>query len=267
MSDRDGTLHLYVMNGDGSGQVRLTKNPGLERSPSWSNDGKKLVFSYSADKKVPSSEIYSINSDGNGLTRLTNNNVEDNAPALSPDGQLLTWSQIGTGGIGAVWVAKSDGSGAHQLSLPREFARTPSFDPQGRVVFVAKVAGNPGAPARYQIMRANPDGTGRVQLSSGTSNLNSPVVSPDGSTLIFTDDASGDFRLSRSPVDSFAPTPLAGSVAGDDDPRWTPDGRLVFSSVRDGNPGHPQIYSCNADGSSPRRLTKGASINRFPAAR
>lgn len=264
MSDRDGTLHLYVMNGDGTGQVRITKNTGLERSPAWSADGSKLVFSYSPDKTLAGAEIYSIGADGNGLTRLTNNSVEDDFPSLSADGQFLTWSAVTGPNSGAVMVAKSDGSGAQKLSAIGELARTSSFDGQDRIVFAVRSAGTPNRNSKYQIVRVNPDGTGRVQLTSGNSNHFSPTVSPNGSFFVFSDDSSGDTRLNISPMSTFTPQPLVSSVAGDSDPRFAPDGHLVFSSVRDGN---PELYSCNADGTSLRRLTTSAGLDRLPSAR
>ena len=36
VSDRDGNGEIYVMNTDGSGQTRLTNNPAVDASPSWS---------------------------------------------------------------------------------------------------------------------------------------------------------------------------------------------------------------------------------------
>ncbi|BCM94248.1 protein TolB [Abditibacteriota bacterium] len=263
MSDRDGTFHIYVMNGDGTGQVRLTQNSGLERSPSWSKDGKRLLFSYSPDKSLAGAEIYSIKSDGTGLTRLTNNSVEDNSPSFSPDGQYIAWSQATGSTSSAVFTAKSDGSDAQKLSATGEFARTPSFDPQGRVVLSSKNVAVSGSKARYQIVRLNRDGSGRTQLSNTTSNLYSPTVSPDGNTLLYVDDASSDFQLYTSPVASFVPQLLSFSNAGDSDPSWTPDGRILFSSLRDGN---AEIYVAKLDGSAPTRLTSNPTTDRLPVA-
>ncbi len=35
-SARDGSRDIYVMNGDGSGLIRLTDDPAVDESPTWS---------------------------------------------------------------------------------------------------------------------------------------------------------------------------------------------------------------------------------------
>jgi TolB protein len=47
-SDRDnvfsGMADIYVMNGDGSGQTRLTSNVNDDSAPVWSPNGSKIAF-------------------------------------------------------------------------------------------------------------------------------------------------------------------------------------------------------------------------------
>ena len=43
-SARDGNLEIYVMDGDGSNQRRVTVNPARDSLPAWSPDGKKIAF-------------------------------------------------------------------------------------------------------------------------------------------------------------------------------------------------------------------------------
>jgi TolB protein len=39
-----GNFDIYAMNPDGSGQVDLTNNPGLDGQPAWSADGQQIAF-------------------------------------------------------------------------------------------------------------------------------------------------------------------------------------------------------------------------------
>jgi Tol biopolymer transport system component len=73
---------LYVMDADGANAVRLTRNRGDDRSPSWSPDGRRISFA--SDRNYPgvgNTEIYSIRADGSCLTWLTNGAPASNDPA------------------------------------------------------------------------------------------------------------------------------------------------------------------------------------------
>ncbi|MCH7783488.1 PD40 domain-containing protein, partial [candidate division KSB1 bacterium] len=43
-SNRNGNFDIYIMNIDGTDQIRLTDNPANDVSASWSPDGKKLAY-------------------------------------------------------------------------------------------------------------------------------------------------------------------------------------------------------------------------------
>ena len=72
---------LCVITPDGQKRVQLTTGPGVDDSPSWSPDGRHIVFSSTADGK---SQIYMINADGKDLERITFTGTHNSAPTWSP---------------------------------------------------------------------------------------------------------------------------------------------------------------------------------------
>ncbi|TMF05691.1 MAG: hypothetical protein E6I38_11315, partial [Chloroflexi bacterium] len=59
---------IYLANADGTGQIRLTNDPGPDLSPEWSPDGARLAFvGYRGSRR----DIFVINVDGSGLVHLT----------------------------------------------------------------------------------------------------------------------------------------------------------------------------------------------------
>ena len=103
VSHRDGNPEIYVMDADGGNQRRLTNNRHDDWSPSWSPDGKRIVFSSERDghprknKFAITHEIYVMEADGGNQQRLTNNRHGDFSPAwlnspfsVSPAGKKFT---------------------------------------------------------------------------------------------------------------------------------------------------------------------------------
>ena len=87
VSERDGNLEIYVMDNDGGNPRNLTKNPADDRSPSWSPDGKRIVFFSDRDGHVhpkhgwSTSEIYVMDADEGNQQQLTNHPRNDGNPA------------------------------------------------------------------------------------------------------------------------------------------------------------------------------------------
>ena len=86
---------LWVMPSSGQNPVQLTSeaiNKQGKQNPSWSPDGKYIVFASDVGRDsqdVPNYDIWIIASDGTGLRQLTTNGSEDNFPLVSPDGRHI----------------------------------------------------------------------------------------------------------------------------------------------------------------------------------
>ncbi len=56
------------MNADGTGQTKLTQNPGGNGNPSWSPDARLIAFESDQGGQF---EVYIMNADGTGQRQLT----------------------------------------------------------------------------------------------------------------------------------------------------------------------------------------------------
>ena len=81
LSTRDGNIEIYVMNANGSNQVRLTNHSALDMGPMWSANGQRIVFS---TFRTGNWEVFIMNADGSNQVNLTNNPAIDDAGRWRP---------------------------------------------------------------------------------------------------------------------------------------------------------------------------------------
>ncbi len=117
-TDNHVTAEIYVIDADGTRKpTRLTTNVEEERAPSWSPDGRRIVFC--CRRGGPDFEICVMNADGTGQVQLTDNTIGDLTPSWSPDGKKIVFHRrVGGRGQFQLILINADGTGEKQLTFP-----------------------------------------------------------------------------------------------------------------------------------------------------
>jgi Tol biopolymer transport system component len=241
---------IYVVNADGTGLTQLTDDPGGDDHPSWSPDGKEIVYSI----LPPESDswectVWVMNADGSGKREVSKQLAKGCGglwPTWSPDGKQIAFSRMTTLPSLDVCVMNADGSGLKCVFTPGKMKEVfgPSWTPDGKILFLKD--GN--------VFSVNPDGSGLVPLTKGRS-IRGYALSPDGKRIAVHDLVSLRAEVTATPGGGDRVTlldPVSDFITYDPfvAPAWTPDGKaLALASSSDRGSTGSRLYIINADGS------------------
>ncbi len=223
---------------------------GAVRHPSWSADGRQVVYERILHPAATEHLIPTASRDPEFELVLS-----EPFPSFSPDGKKLLYSQLGKEGVDtrdtSVQIMNADGSGKHALFHREGFSAFDAvWSPAGDMIAfcVGKYFRAPGFPAS-QVALIKPDGEGfRVIADDGVNN-GFPSWSPDGKRIVY---KRGRQLVILSLADGKV-VPLTGESHWYNFPQWSPKGDVImFTSDRDGD---FELYTIRPDGSGLRRLT------------
>jgi Tol biopolymer transport system component len=149
-----------------------------------------------------------------------------------------------------VFVMALDGSGLRQVTLGDFRKEQPDWSPDGSRIVHTSTGGEFGPANIFTVLA---DGTHRVRLTRGNGYDIHPDWSPDGSLIAFSSDQAGNpnYEIYVIHTDGSGISRLTHRSGADLEPAWSPDGRhIAFDRNLD------QIWIMDADGSSPRMVTK-----------
>jgi Tol biopolymer transport system component/DNA-binding winged helix-turn-helix (wHTH) protein len=152
MSNRSGTMEIWVSSPDGSNAVQLTALDGAG-TPRWSPDSKTIAFDSRLDER---GAIFTVLADGGTARPLVHENSENLVPSYSRDGR---WIYFGSdrGGDWQLWKVSVEGGSPMKVTQRGGFAAMEG--PDGYLYYALNRFPNP------EIWRVPIGGAGETQVS------------------------------------------------------------------------------------------------------
>ena len=154
---------VYISNLDGTGERLLTDAPRDDVYPSWTRDGRKILYSEGANNW-----LMIMNTDGSGKMPLSDDlspsAVRYQSASWSPDGRKLV--AIGyQSGQWHVYTLNADSTAPRRLTEGVLQHFMPRWSPDGsKILFARRLSSR--SDANSDIFLMNPDGSGIVNLTN-----------------------------------------------------------------------------------------------------
>ena len=143
----DGSSSLYEMDLRTRQSRRLTQTNGIDTGPSYSPDGRQVVFE---SDREGSQQLYVMNSDGSGVRRISGADGRYSTPVWSPRGDYIAFTKQ-TSGRFLIGVMRPDGTGERVLTEGYH-NEGPTWAPNGRVVmFFRELQGTNAGPRLFSV--------------------------------------------------------------------------------------------------------------------
>jgi TolB protein len=238
---------LFTMRGDGSDVRRVTDEDQYEFDPSWSPDGKRIVFLriFPGGFGFPQTAVHVVDGSGGAATRITSPTAgtDDNDPEWSPDGTWIVFSRsLSASGLpdAELYMCRPDGAGLIQLTRLGGWNGDPDWSPDGSWIAFAHSG---------ELWVIRPDGTDARSLGLRGS---SPSWSPDGSRIAYLGAIGNVLRLLVASADgsdhrvvSWDVEPMSSA------PTWSPDATRLIYEGKDG-----ELHAIAIDGAARVDLTQ-----------
>lgn len=299
VSDRGGEKQLHTMSADGKNQRLLSRFKGQMVYPSFSPNGRHLLFFTFGQKN----DIWLINDIGKIKNYTNTPRIIKKFANFSPDSKKIAYSALSGPVNLEIVVGDIADNNFRQLTKREAPDSNPLFSPDGKTIYWTSQKIEMGLS---EISRMDAGGKNQKQLTFNDEEDGVDSISPDGKWLvssavrdgqweimIYSNDAKKQIRLTNdkeydtrafwqpngnkifwqkkknekfdifiTEFPKLIKTNLTKGKGNNFDGQWTTDGRIIFASDRDGD---YEIYIMNNDGSNLKQLTHNNYEDRMPA--
>lgn len=255
--DNSKKYQLSIADADGFNEQVILDSKQPLMSPSWSPDGKKLVY-VSFESGRP--EIFIQEVFSGQRQSVTNYPGLNNAPVWSPDGRYLAMTLSKTGNP-EIHVYNLQTASLTQITRHPGIDTEPSWSPDSsKLVFTSDRGGR---PQLYTINMKGENKEGRAQRITFEGDYNARgVFSPDGRSLAMVHGKDSQFRIAVMDLENGTLQVLTDSRL-DESPSFAPNGSMIIYATESQNRG--VLSAVSVDGRVHQRLELQQGDVREPA--
>ena len=238
---------IFLVPALGGAAVKLVEDGYY---PSWSPDGKRIVF---GSNREGTFDLWTVPSEGGTPARLTREGAVSYQPAWSPDGKWIAYgSGLAPGGFG-LKVIGSDGGAARSLTNASfGYVTRPAWWPDGKSILFSGERNGILNAWRIPFDSSGRPAASRVTLGQGQdTNLS---ISRDGRKLAFAA-VRNDLNIWELDVDSGKLRGVTSGAGGADYPQLSPDGKMLL--VQSNRSGNAAVWTTDLQGKFLSQLTLG----------
>jgi TolB protein len=245
---------VYVSHLDGTERFQVTNNRTINLFPSWTPDGKSIIYTSYKDRAPGLYEFELFSGKEVKWSPATGHYLGGRE---SPDGRYVA-ATLEVAGNSNLVLLDPHGKMIRRLTSDPGIEVSPSWSPDGReIVFVSDRSGSP----QLYILDVAGGRPRRLTYSGGYNTA--PAWSPKGDKIAYTGRVGKHFAIFTIGVDGGEPRQLTSDSSDSEDPSWAPDGRfLAFASNR---AGRYHLYLMQAGGENQRRLTGSGGDDTKPS--
>ncbi len=243
---------VWVMKPTGRGLKQVTNIPGEALSPSWSLDGRFIVFSH-IDDRSHALGVWDRTTGQVQRIRFPGNTVI--GPSFTPENRVAV--SLSQGRNPDIYLLTHSFQVDRALESSSSINVSPSFSADGtKMAFTSSRLGGP------QIFIKDLGGGGVTRISREGGYNTEPNLSRDGTLIVYTRLTDFGQRIFVQDLRTGAEKQVTFGPGSDEQPSFAPDSYFIaFSSSRGGA---RQLYLTTRHGAEPRHLRSGGGDCSFP---